>query len=43
MDHLVEAYDPVWLDVFRYLGMALSIIGVFKTNFVVATFFNAPN
>lgn len=43
MDHSVEAYDQVWVDVFRYLGMALSIIGVFKTNFVVTTFFNAPN
>ena len=42
MESLVRMYDPNVESFDRYLAMFLSVIGLFKTNFVTASFFDAP-
>ena len=41
--YLVEGYDETTIAVFRYIAMFLSVIGLFKTNFITTTYFSAPN
>ena len=42
MELFVEAYDPTWVAIYKYVGMLLSVVGVFKTNFLTQTFFSMP-